>query len=50
MNVLPYVSILDLGEEECNNAVNMLGQYGLKLSDALHLGAMVSNNITLDNK
>jgi len=46
-NILPYVYILSLGEEEYGNAEKILVEYGLKPSDALHLGAMVNNNINL---
>ena len=45
--VTPYVSIIDIGEEEYQHAVEVILKYGLKPSDALHLGAMMSNNITL---
>jgi len=46
-NILPYVSILNLGEEEYSYAAELLVKHNLKPSDALHLGAMTSNNITL---
>ncbi|MHC1627818.1 MAG: type II toxin-antitoxin system VapC family toxin [Candidatus Nezhaarchaeales archaeon] len=46
-NVLPYMFILNLGEEEYSQAVKMLTEYNLKPSDALHLGAMINNGITL---
>jgi len=46
-SILPYVYILSLGEEEYDNAEKILVEYGLKPSDALHLGAMVNNNINL---
>ena len=39
--------ILSLGEEEYDNAEKILVEYDLKPSDALHLGAMVNNNINL---
>ncbi len=45
--ILPYVSILNLSEEEYNNAVKILTKYSLKPSDALHLGAMMSNGINV---
>ncbi len=46
-NILPYVYILSLGEEEYSSAEKILVEHGLKPSDALHLGAMINNNITL---
>ncbi len=46
-NILPYVYLLNLGEEEYNNATEILVKHNLKPSDALHLGAMINNNITL---
>ena len=46
-NVLPYMFILNLGEEEYSQAVKLLTEYNLKPSDALHLGAMINNGITL---
>ena len=46
-NVLPYVYVLSLGENEYNYAVKILSEHSLKPSDALHLGAMMKNNITL---
>ena len=44
-NVLPYVYITSLGEEEYKQAIKFLSDYNLKPSDALHLGAMVNNGI-----
>lgn len=44
-NVLPYMSIINLGEEEYSQAVKFLVNYKLKPSDALHLGAMLINGI-----
>ena len=44
-NVLPYVSIISLGEEEYEQATKFLLEYDLKPSDSLHLGAMISNGI-----
>ncbi|NAZ24492.1 MAG: PIN domain-containing protein [Thermofilum sp.] len=44
--VLPYITILSIGEEEYNNAVEFM-RIGLKPSDALHLGVMRSNGINL---
>lgn len=46
-NVLPYVYVLSLGEDEYNYAVKILLEHSLKPSDALHLGVMMKNNITL---
>ena len=46
-NVLPYISILNLSEDEYNHATKLLVKYNLRPSDALHLGAMVNNGITL---
>lgn len=46
-SILPYVTIISLGEEEYRQAIKFLLEYNLKPSDTLHLGAMVSNNITL---
>jgi predicted nucleic acid-binding protein len=45
LNVLPYVYVIGLGEEEYKQATKFLLDYNLKPSDALHLGAMVSNGI-----
>jgi len=45
--VLPYVSIIDLGEDEYKLAEKILVEYNLKPSDSLHLGAMLSNAINL---
>ena len=45
--VLPYVGILELGGEEYEYAKKILRQEPLKPSDALHAGAMLSNNIQL---
>ena len=46
-NVLPYVYVLNLGEDEYNYAVKILSEHNLKPSDALHIGAMMNNNIAL---
>ncbi len=46
-NILPYTSILSLSEDEYNYAAKILMEYGIKPSDALHLGAMINNGITL---
>ena len=45
--VLPYVSIITLGEDEYKQATRILVEYNLKPSDSLHLGAMLSNSINL---
>ena len=45
--VLPYVSIINLGEDEYKLAAKILVEYNLKPSDSLHLGAMLSNGINL---
>ncbi len=44
--VLPYVEILSIGEREYEKAVEVLGAYHLKPSDALHLAAMVLNYVS----
>jgi len=46
-NVLPYMFILNLGEDEYSHAAKLLVKYNLRPSDALHLGAMINNDITL---
>jgi len=46
-NILPYTSILSLSEDEYGHVAKILTEYGLKPSDALHLGAMINNGITL---
>jgi predicted nucleic acid-binding protein len=45
--ILPYISILNLGEDEYNRAVDIIKRYNLKPSDAIHAGAMLSNDIDL---
>ncbi len=45
--VLPYVLILGLGEEEFNLSIKYLKKYELKPSDALHLGVMEKNDISI---
>ena len=45
--VLPYVSIINLGEDEYKLAARILVEYSLKPSDSIHLGAMLSNGINL---
>jgi len=46
-NILPYITILNLGEEEYKYATEIITKHNLKPSDALHVGAMMNNNITL---
>ena len=47
MNILPYTTVLDLGEEEYMKATEIITKYDLKPSDALHIGVMMNNDITL---
>jgi len=46
-NVLPYIYILSLGEEEYRGAAKLLTEYNLKPSDSLHVSAMINNNISI---
>jgi len=46
-NILPYTTVLNLGEEEYEYATEIIAKHNLKPSDALHIGAMMNNNITL---
>lgn len=46
-NVLPYVSVISLGEDEYRLASKFLVEHNLKPSDALHLGTMIGNGINL---
>ena len=46
-NILPYTTVLDLGEEGYKYATEIITKHNLKPSDALHVGAMMSNDITL---
>jgi len=46
-SILPYVHIIGLGEEEYKRAAKFMVEYNMKPSDALHLGAMLSNGIAL---
>jgi len=46
-SVLPYVHVISLGEEEYREAIKFILEYGIKPSDALHLGAMINNEISL---
>ncbi len=43
--VLPYISVISLGEDEYRLASKLLMEYDLKPSDALHLAAMINNGI-----
>ena len=45
--VLPYVTVVALGEEEYREAAKLIAGYSLKPSDALHVAAMKTNNIRL---
>ena len=47
INILPYITVLNLGEEEYKYATKIITKHNLKPSDALHIGAMMNNNITL---
>lgn len=46
-SILPYVTVVSLGEEEYRQAIKFLLEYNLEPSDTLHLEVMASNNITL---
>lgn len=46
-NVLPYVSILSLGEDEFEHAAKTMLEHELKPSAALHIAAMANNGIHL---
>ncbi len=43
--ILPYITILPLGEDEYNEAAKIIEEYHTKPSDALHIGAMKTNDI-----
>ena len=45
--VLPYVTVLELGEEEYREAAELITRYNLKPSDALHLAAAKLNGISI---
>ena len=45
--VRPYVAMLPIGEEEFDQAVRVIKEYGLKPSDAIHVGVMRANGIEL---
>jgi predicted nucleic acid-binding protein len=44
--VTPYVTILNLGEEEYEYVEKILSEYSVRPSDAIHIGAMLANGIT----
>ena len=44
--VLPYIEILPLNEKEYKKAAELLKTHNIKPSDALHIAAMTTNNIT----
>ena len=43
--VLPYVTVLNLGEEEYTVAKEVLLKYNVKPSDSLHVATMLNNGI-----
>lgn len=43
--VLPYTTLVELGEEEYKEAARLVVDYNLKPSDALHIAAMKVNGI-----
>ena len=43
--VLPYTTILPLSEDEYKEADKLIEKYNVKPSDALHIGAMITNRI-----
>ena len=45
--IKPYATILSIGEEEFNQASRIMKDYGLKPSDAIHVGVMKTNGIEL---
>ncbi len=45
--VLPYINVLELGEEEYKYASKIIIEHKLKPSDSLHVGAMLNNGINL---
>ncbi|BEP17846.1 type II toxin-antitoxin system VapC family toxin [Pyrofollis japonicus] len=45
--VLPYITVIALGEEEYHEAAKLLAKHNLKPSDALHIAAMKTNNIEI---
>ena len=45
--VLPYITVLPLSEAEYNEAAKIIEKYNVKSSDALHIGAMRTNDINV---
>jgi len=45
--ILPYVIVVELSVDEYEYVVKIMKEYDLKPSDALHVGAMMSNNIAV---
>ena len=45
--ILPYVTVLELGEEEYREATGLITRYNLKPSDALHLAVARLNGISI---
>ncbi|ABM80614.1 type II toxin-antitoxin system VapC family toxin [Hyperthermus butylicus] len=45
--VLPYVTVIGLGEDEYREAARLIAKLNLKPSDALHVAAMKMNGIRL---
>ena len=43
--VKPYVNILPLGEEEYEEATNLIKEYSIRPSDAFHVAVMKTRNI-----
>ncbi len=43
--VKPYANILPLGEEEYEEATNLIKEYSIKPSDAFHVAVMKTHNI-----
>lgn len=44
-HIIPYVTIISIGEDEYEIASKIIKVYSVKPSDALHIGAMQRNNI-----
>jgi len=44
---LPHVTVLELGEEEYQEAAKLITRHNLKPSGALHIAAMKTNDIRL---
>jgi len=43
--VLPYTTVLPLSDDEYREAAKLIEKYNVKPSDALHIGAMITNRI-----